>query len=169
MEEQMLFFPLMTDGTLVLAEITFQAFLEISVLLQYNFVLSSEILGLCATALLVLILVLLLVLILLLPLLLPRINNPAPLYFHRWPDFFRAIKVLKVVVPVVLRGITFIPDLLWLLTLSRIRGRWGRWWCRAHAHVHPGLHQSHSHSPPSFLWIFFCRFHAEAGQKFFEI
>ena len=45
-----------------------------------------------------------------------------PLYFYSWREtFLGAIKVLKVLVLVALRGITFIPSLLCLLTLSRIR------------------------------------------------
>ena len=80
----------------------------------------------------------------------PASTIPRLCTFTDGPTFFRAIKVLKVVAVAVLRGITFIPNLLCLLTLSRIRGRWGRWW-RAHAHVHPGLHQSHSHSAAFFM------------------
>ena len=91
-------FPLMTDGTLGLAQITFQAFFgKISELPSSNVkfyctilysLIFSEVLQLSATTAL-------LVLILLLPLLLPRINNPPPLYFYRWPDFFQGNKSIE--------------------------------------------------------------------------
>ena len=81
MEEQMLFFPLMTDGRAGLAEITFQAFLEISVLPSVSVkYLCCTILCHCSGA----------------NSITTVATPPHQRSFTAGPTFFRAIKVLKV-------------------------------------------------------------------------
>ena len=121
----MLFFPLMTDGRAAgLVEITFQAFFG-NIRVKYYCIYAAQFCTvqffqqyhsslLCSGANSITTVTT--------P---PHQQSPAFVLLQMAPLFWGAIKVLKVmggiVLLVVLRGITFILDLLCLLTLSRIR------------------------------------------------